>query len=130
MAYVIACLMAGLSFLFNRALLKYIGTVTVISMSPVIEELLKTLPAYYLSADIFATHATFGLLEAVYDWRTGRKEGGKAAVLSITGHSLFGAFTLMTLKLTGDIRLATGAGVAAHLAWNTLIIRLVRRDRQ
>lgn len=130
MAYVIACLMAGLSFLLNRALLKHIGNITVISMSPAVEEMSKTLLAYYLDADIFATHVTFGLLEAVYDWYNGTKDSGKAAALSIAGHSLFGVLTLVVLKLAGSIWPALGAGLATHLAWNVTMIRLIREDRK
>lgn len=129
MAYVIACLMSGVSFLLNRTLLKYFGNITVISLSPAVEEMSKTLFAFYLNADIAATHITFGFLEAVYDWYNGSKKGnGKAAALSIAGHSLFGVFTLVALKLTGSIWPALGAGLVSHLAWNVVIIRFIRED--
>lgn len=123
MAYIIACLMASLSFLLNRLLLKYIGNVTVVSISPVIEETAKTLLAYYLDADILLTHVTFGVLEGIYDWYGGRY-GGKAALFSIVGHSLFGLLTVGGLYFTGSIWLSLCMGVAVHLTWNVTVIRL------
>lgn len=123
MAYIIACLMASLSFLLNRLLFKFIGNFTVVTLSPVIEEAAKTLLAYYLHADILVTHATFGILEGLYDWYGGR-HGEKAALLSIIGHSLFGLLTVGGLYLTGSIWLGLCIGAVAHLYWNVTVIRL------
>ncbi len=123
MAYVIGCLMAALSFILNQVLLKYAGRVTVISYSPLVEEGAKTLFAYYMGADIVATHITFGLLEACYDWINSRENGVKAAVLSIGGHSMFGLLTYIVLIMTESIWLGLALGLAAHLAWNVTVIR-------
>lgn len=123
MAYVIGCLTAGLSFILNRLLLKYVGRVTVISCSPLVEEGAKTLLAFYLGADIVVTHVTFGVLEAVYDWTNSQNDGVKAAFFSIGGHSMFGMLTLMALAVTQSIWLGLGSGLAAHLLWNVTVIR-------
>lgn len=127
MAYVIGCLMAGLSFLLNRLLLKYIGIKVVISYSPVVEELTKTLCSYYLAADILLTHIIFGILEAVYDWfnRHSGERGAIAALLSIIGHTLFGAVTIALFNLSGSIFLGIFAAVCVHLIWNVTLIRLL-----
>jgi hypothetical protein len=124
MAYFIACLMAVLSFLLNRLLLRYIGIGVVISYSPVLEEAAKTLLAHYLGADILVTHITFGIVEAAYDWWQNEQSGTRAAWLSIGGHSLFGLLTVGGLYLTGSIWLGLAGGVLAHIIWNVTMIRL------
>ncbi len=126
MGYVIGCLMAGLSFLLNKLLLKYVGIKVVISYSPVVEEVSKTLCSYYLAADIIITHMIFGVLEASYDWYQQRsKERGRiAALLSISGHTLFGVVTVAAFKLSESIFLAIVIAIAAHLIWNITWIRL------
>ncbi len=125
MAYIIAALMAGLSFLINRLFLRYIGPVTVISLGPVTEETAKTLFAYYLGADIITVHAVFGVIEALYDWF---QDGGRqlsAPLLSIAGHSLFGAATASVLFITGSIWIGLVAGIVLHLVYNVIIVRLL-----
>jgi len=126
MAYVIGCLMAGLSFLLNRLLLKYIGIKVVISYSPVVEELTKTLCSYYLAADILVTHIIFGVLEAGYDWfkEQNKQCGTIAALLSIIGHTLFGGITVFVFHLSSSIFIGILVGVGVHLAWNVTLIRL------
>lgn len=126
MAYVIGCLMAGLSFLLNRLLLKYIGIKVVISYSPVVEELTKTLCSYYLAADIVVTHIIFGILEAGYDWfnRQNEQRGIVAALLSIVGHTLFGGITVFAFNLSSSILIGILAAISVHLLWNVTFIRL------
>ncbi|SMD04306.1 hypothetical protein [Sporomusa malonica] len=125
MAYVIAALMAGLSFLLNKLFLRYIGPITVISLGPITEEAAKTLFAYYLGAGIIDVHMVFGVIEATYDWH---QDGGKnltAPLLSIAGHSLFGAVTAGILFVTGRVWLGLAAGIIVHLAYNVTVVRLV-----
>ncbi len=124
MAYVLAALMAALSFLLNRVALRYAGAKAVVTWGPALEEAAKTVPALYLGADVLLTHALFGAIEAVYDWRTSPANGPAAALLSVAGHTLFGALTMAALHFTGSPLLALGAGVAAHIAWNVALIRL------
>ena len=126
MAYVIGCLMAGLSFLLNRILLKYIGIKVVISYSPVVEELTKTLCSYYLAADVLVTHIIFGVLEAGYDWfnRQNGQRGIIAALLSIVGHTLFGGVTVFVFNLSNSIFIGMVAAISIHLIWNVTLIRL------
>ncbi|SEO92831.1 hypothetical protein [Propionispora vibrioides] len=126
MAYLIAVLMAALSFIVNKALLTRIGVKTVITYSPVIEESAKTLLSFYLGADIFLTHVVFGVIEAGYDWLTGGRGRSKAALLSVAGHSLFGGATVVTLRETGQIGLALTGAIVLHLAWNLLAVKRLR----
>ena len=125
MAYVLAVLMAALSFLLNRAALRYAGLQAVIGWGPVIEEAAKTVPAFYLGADVLLTHALFGAIEAGYDWRSGGGNGPTAALLSVAGHSLFGGLTVGVIYLTGSVSLALVAAAAAHVAWNVALVRLM-----
>jgi hypothetical protein len=125
MGYVLGCLMAGLSFLLNQVLLKYTGLQTVISYSPLVEEVVKTLPAHYLGADLLLTHSVFGFLEAGYDWFTSRSGKIVPVMLSILGHSLFGGVTVMGRYFTGEIGWGLIGGVLAHVVWNITAIRLM-----
>lgn len=126
MAYIIACLMAALSFLVNKLLLRYIGPEVVLTGGPVVEEIAKTWLSWLLGADILLTHFVFGLLEGGYDWLTAGQGAGKAAALSIAGHTLFGVITVSLLALTGSIWLALAAAIVAHASWNVIAIRLQR----
>ncbi|MEL7633782.1 hypothetical protein [Sporomusa sphaeroides] len=124
MVYIIAALMASLSFLLNRLFLRYIGPVTVISLGPVAEEAAKTLLAYYLGAELIAVHVIFGAIEAVYDWY--QEGGGLAApALSLAGHSLFGVATAGILAMTGTVWLGLAAGIVLHLVYNVAVVRLL-----
>ena len=126
MAYVIGCLMAGLGFLLNKLLLKYIGMKVIVSYSPIVEEITKTLCSYYFAADILVTHIIFGVLEAVYDWfkRRSRERGAIAALSSIVGHTLFGVVTIGIFNLSDSIFLGIFVAGCIHLIWNVALIRL------
>lgn len=125
MDYIIALLMAGLSFLLNRLFLRYLGSVSIISTGPVVEEAAKTLFAYYLGANLIMVHTIFGVIEAGYDWKQRSTRGAVAAsLLSIAGHSLFGAGSAGVLILTDSLWLGLAAGIALHLAYNVAIVRL------
>lgn len=128
MAYVIAVLMACLSFLLNRFFLRCLGPASIISTGPVVEEAAKTLFGYYLEADIITVHAVFGLLEAGYDWRQGGRHKLLAALLSIGGHSLFGAASAKVLVMSGSVWPALGAGVLLHIGYNVMVVRLLVRQ--
>ena len=126
MAYIIACLMAALSFLVNKTLVKYIGPPVVLTWGPVVEELAKTLLAWYLGADVLLTHIAFGVIEGGYDWLTGGRRSAQAALSSLAGHTLFGSITIGLLSLTGTVWLALAGAIVAHAAWNTAVIHLQR----
>lgn len=125
MAYIIGCLMAGLSFLLNTLLLRYFGNQVIISYSPIVEELAKTLCSYYLGADILVTHIIFGILEAGYDWlkKNSEDRGLLAAFLSIIGHGLFGGLTVGVFYVSGSIFLGIAIAACVHLIWNVILIR-------
>lgn len=122
MAYIIGMLTASLSFLANRVLLKYIGPEVIISYSPILEEAAKTLLSYLLGADILATHFTFGILEALYDWHISPKYKLWAALSSMSGHGLFGLITMGILFMTGSIWMGLMGGIVTHLCWNAAVV--------
>lgn len=126
MAYIIACLMAALSFVANKALLRLIGPQVILTWGPIVEEGAKTLLAWYLAADIVATHVIFRVLEGVYDYLIGTRYRTQAALTSVVCHTLFGGITVTLLGFTGSIWIAVGGAVIAHAAWNRAVIRLQR----
>lgn len=117
--------MAGFSFLLNTLLLRYFGNQVIISYSPILEELAKTLFSYYLGADILLTHIVFGVLEGGYDWLNKKSEdrGLLAAFLSIIGHGLFGGLTVGIFYVSGSIFLGIVIAVCGHLIWNMTLVR-------
>ncbi|WP_371376533.1 hypothetical protein [Sporomusa aerivorans] len=126
MAYIIALLMASLSFLLNRFFMRTVGPVTVISIGPFAEEAAKTLLAYYMGTGIVAVHAIFGVIEAVYDWcQDGKSRQLLAPLLSIAGHALFGTVTAGILDFTGIIWFGLAAGTMVHLAYNVAVVRML-----
>lgn len=127
MGYVLGCLMAGLSFLCNKLLLRLTGVQTVLYYSPVVEEAVKTLPAYYLGADILAVHSVFGFLEGLYDFSTSKERRTVSLLLSVVGHSLFGLITVLGRYFTGQIWLGLVGGVFTHIIWNITAIRLLSK---
>ncbi len=126
MAYIIGCLMASLSFLFNKLLLKYLGNQVVVTYSPIFEEFAKTLCPYYFGADILLTHFIFGILEAGYDYFTIKsgERGVYAAFLSVLGHTLFGGLTVGIFYLSDSIFLGILSAVGIHVVWNVILIRI------
>lgn len=128
MGYVLGCLMAGVVFLFNKLLLKLIGIKTLFFYSPVAEEVFKTLPAYYLGADLLLTHNVFGLIEGIYDAVTSENSKFVPMLLSVLGHSFFGSVTVLGRYFTGEIWLGLIGGVFVHVIWNITAIRLMPRD--
>jgi drug/metabolite transporter (DMT)-like permease len=129
---VLAVVLAGVSFVINRLLLCIIGSQAIISYGPVMEEVIKTLPGYYLGVNIIGIHVVFGMLEGLYDWYqcTGKWKAMLAAFFSVFGHSLFAVVTVEIFHLLGNIWLALAGGILAHLLWNAGMIRVNDRRRK
>ena len=132
MAYILACLMASLSFMINRRLVRSIGPNVVIGLGPLLEEAAKTLPAYLLNADILLVHVLFGLLEALYDCQQSERHKIGAALASLGGHSLFGLVSVGFLSLTGVVWVGLAGGYIVHLVWNVFAVNFfsVRKGRR
>lgn len=123
----VAVLAAASSFTVNRLLIYGVGNSTVFTLSPLVEELSKTLLAVAVGANVLITHCLFGLIEAVYDWRQAAANGHRAALASIIGHSLFGWLTVVAIDLVGEVIVGLAAGIAAHLTWNVVVTKIQRR---
>lgn len=132
MAYILACLMASFSFLVNRQLAYRMGPKVIIGLGPILEEAAKTLPAYFLHADILLVHGLFGILEAGYDFRQSKGHKLGAAFASVAGHCLFGGVSVAFLALTGMVWTGLAGGCVVHLTWNVFAVNFfsVREGRK
>ena len=120
-----------LSWLVNKFMLERMGEYAIYYGAPVIEEILKSVPAYLLNRPIFYTHFWFGMGEALYDFCTGRRESGRwAALLSIMSHSFFGGAVYLFVKLIDNIVIALIVSITLHMGWNYGIMRIGRVRRR
>lgn len=119
------------SWLINKVLLKWVGDYAIYFGAPILEEVLKSLPAYLLNRSVFHVHFFFGIGEAVYDFCTGRKESGRwAALASIASHSLFGGVVYLLMEWTSSITSAIMVSIVLHMGWNYGVMRLGRFKRK
>jgi len=119
------------SYLLNKWMLRLLREHAAILGASIIEEILKTLPAYFLNRPILHVHFLFGLGEALYDFASGSRHSGRwAAVLSIISHLVFGAITWLVLSKTGVIYLALASAMVIHGAWNYFIVKGVNKDKK
>lgn len=98
-----------------------------VSAIPAVEEAAKDLVALLSGADLFGTHIVFGLAEAGFETVIGEGRGLVAGLFGLIGHALFGAATSWALVRTRSAFLAAGAGIALHIAWNALALKVGRR---
>lgn len=119
-----------LAYLSNRLLLRFLHENAVIYGAPILEELIKTLPAYLLNRPVFYVHFVFGIGEAAYDMITGSSHTGRtAAALSILSHAFFGGAAAIIIEMTRSIIAALVVSIGCHLAWNYAIIRSGRSKK-
>ncbi|MGE5506968.1 MAG: hypothetical protein ACM3RP_00535 [Chitinophagales bacterium] len=138
-------LLAGLlaaeaAFLVNRSLLHALDEEAraggrplpgpgslLVSAIPAVEEAAKDVVALLSGADLFGTHVVFGLAEAGFETIVGEGRGLVAGLFGLCGHALFGAATSWALARTTSAFLAAGAGLALHIAWNAVALKVGRR---
>jgi len=121
-----------LSWLINKFLLERIGEYAIYLGAPVIEEFLKSIPAYLLDRPILPVHFWFGIGEALYDICTGRGDrvsGRFAALASIISHSLFGGAAYLLMEWTASIAAALIVSVILHMGWNYGVMRMGKVER-
>lgn len=116
---------AGLALAANLGL-KRTGTRGVAFFGPVLEEGLKTGSALFFAVPVPATHILFGVLEAAWDLFRGG--GGKipAALAGVAVHTIFGLVTYFLISAGLSAYTAVLAAAAAHVAWNSAVIRFSR----
>ncbi len=132
MQVLLAILLASTAaYLSNRLVVRSFGNISIITIVPVLEELLKTGSAALLSASLWWVHLGFGFLEAVSDIlqrpRPFPLVGYVAAWCSLVGHGAFAAVTVWGLSSTGSLMWGLLLGSGLHLLWNVSVARLVEQ---
>lgn len=126
MAFMLAGIMAALfSFLTNKLALKSYGRMSVVTLVPLLEEVIKSMTAYLAGAPLLLTHGVFGLVEAVHDIYARKGQSFLPFFLSLGGHLAFGAITRFIYVSTGVLGYAILTAAAVHGIWNLSIITLI-----
>lgn len=132
MQALLAILLASTAaYLSNRWLVRRLGNLSIITIVPVLEELLKTGSSVLMSASLWWVHLGFGALEAVSDIlqrpRPFPVVGYIAAWCSLVGHGAFAAVTIWGWAATGSLLWGLLLGSGLHLLWNVSVARLVEQ---
>lgn len=131
MASMLAGIMAAFfSFFVNKLALKSYGKVIVVTLVPLLEEVIKTMTAYLMGAPLLLTHGVFGLAEAVHDVYARRGESSLPFLLSLGGHLAFGGVTHFIYAATGVLGYAILTAAAIHGIWNLSIITIMQREER
>jgi hypothetical protein len=116
------------AYLINRLVFERLGTWSLVTVVPLVEELLKTGLAVLLQASLWWVHVGFGALEASLDIRQRPRPapmvGYLAAWCSVIGHGAFGAVTMWGWSSTGSWLWGYALGSGLHLLWNVWVVRL------
>ncbi len=123
-SFISGCAAALLSYYINSKALKDAGEKVIVYWAPILEELLKTGFALVLKSKVLLTHATFGVVEAVYDIFTNDSITAYwAGAASLISHIVFGAITQYFIYRQNSF---FGIAIAAfvHMAWNFAVIRI------
>ncbi|MCR1899017.1 hypothetical protein NSA47_08465 [Irregularibacter muris] len=109
----------------NKLLLRWQGDKAIIYTVPLVEEVSKSLTAYFISGGLILTHIIFGIIEALYDLihTKSEKVGFIAAIMSIVSHGIFGILTAYLYKWTGMILLSIFITAISHSLWNYFITK-------
>lgn len=113
------------AYLLNRRLVNRWGSLGLIAVVPVLEELLKTGSSLLFSASLWWVHLGFGTLEALFDITQRPRPlplvGYVAAGCSLIGHGAFAAVTLWGWSVTGTPLYGLLFGCGVHLLWNVWV---------
>ena len=97
-------------------------------LSPITEELTKTLFAHFFAASALAVHTVFGVLEALTDARHSKRPVA-AAVLAVVTHMVFGTVTVLVWRYF-NILAGISASALLHMLWNSFVYDLVNSQRK
>ncbi len=121
---------SALAYLINRSLFGRLGTWGIITLVPVVEELLKTGLAALLGAAVWWVHIGFGVIEGLFDISQRPNPvpqlGYLAAWCSVIGHGAFGSVTIWAWSQTGSVYWGLATGMGLHLLWNVWIVRITQ----
>jgi len=100
------------------------GNNAIFIVVPAIEEISKTLGAFFLGANILFTHMVFGAIEALYDGiNSSKKIAMAASMASIATHTALGIISYYAFELTGNIGIAIVVSTLLHFTYNYFIVK-------
>lgn len=121
-------LAAGIAWVSNRFVVKFLGEKAIIRVIPWWEETLKTGIALFSGASLLFTHGVFGLVEAFYDYFTAPSWGVLAGFLSMLSHWFYGFITLFVYKQTSSWLGGILCASLLHVFWNYLMAVVSRKN--
>lgn len=127
LSLVCALFAALLAWQLNRIKV-YLPGPNIVYYTPLVEELSKTFPAVLIGASLFFTHAFFGMIEAVWELFSLRRNSLYAGLAALASHSIFGLITTLAYERYGAVAPAFFAGYLAHAAWNYTVTNLVNNN--
>lgn len=120
---------AAAAYIFNRIIIAKAGNKGIVSLIPIVEELLKSLTAVYLGASIISVHSVFGAIESGYEIKGAKSiKGVLGGITSFAMHGLLGLVTAAVWTWTNNLFLGIGASAMLHSLWNRLITKAYIRN--
>lgn len=113
---------AAFAYVINRYLVNRFGANTIVFITPILEEGLKTGLAILLHAVILPVHVVFGLVEGIYDLKTSRV-GILAGLMSILWHTAFGLITVLVAVVMGNLVYGLLAAIFIHYVGNSIVVK-------
>lgn len=110
------------AYMINRYLVYRFGADTIVYLTPIVEEILKTGLAVLFQTAIVPVHLIFGLIEGIYDLTTSRM-GMAAGILSLIWHASFGFVTVFLSSMTGHVVYGLIAATFLHFLGNRGIVK-------
>jgi hypothetical protein len=102
------------------------GARAAVTVVPWVEEACKLAAALMVpGTPMLLVHLLFGAVESGHDLWRGREDAWFFAVLTFSGHGLFGSLAMLSLQWTGSVWWAYGMAGMAHTAYNLAVLYLV-----
>ncbi|MEG6520654.1 hypothetical protein [Desulfotomaculum sp. 1211_IL3151] len=120
--YIAASLLAaGVSWVINGWVINSLGGRGIAFLTPLVEEMAKTLGAVLLGAALVYTHIGFGVVEALVEMKRRGARGVGAAGMAVAAHGLFGLLTARVYAVS-NLLAALFVTYLVHTAWNWFIL--------
>jgi hypothetical protein len=112
-----------LAIFFNKYVLTKGNYYKIVYWGPLVEELLKTILAILFGASIALSHAVFGIVEAVLDYKNTKDK--ITSMVSFISHTFLGTVTKILYDNTGFLLPAILTAYLIHLIWNKLVMIII-----